>query len=106
MTAEKIFERNWALKILNQTLSCVKEQYEQTNKGELFEALKIYLGEGSTVPYREAAETLGMKEGAIKVAVHRLRERYGEQLRLQIAHTIEDSRDVDGELNALFNALQ
>ena len=102
LTAEKIFERNWALTILNQTLSCVKEQYEQTNKGELFEALKIYLGEGSTVPYREAAETLGMKEGAIKVAVHRLRERYGEQLRLQIAHTIEDSRDVDGELNALF----
>jgi RNA polymerase sigma-70 factor (ECF subfamily) len=106
LTAEKIFERSWALTILNQTLTCVREQYEQTNKTHLFEALKIYLGEGAAVPYREVAESLGMKEGAVKVAVHRLRERYGEQLRLQIAHTIDDSRDVDQELHALFDALR
>lgn len=104
-TAEKMFERTWALAVLNQSLASVRQQYEQANKLELFEALKIYLGQGTPVPYRDVAQQLGMKEGAIKVAVFRLRERYGEQLRLQIARTIDDSMDVDDELSELFNAL-
>ncbi len=105
LTAEKVFQRNWALSVLNQTLQAVAEQYKQAGKSELFEALKMYLGEGSAVPYREVAEQLQMREGAVKVAVHRLRTRYGEQLRLQIARTIDDAREVDSELHALFEAL-
>jgi RNA polymerase sigma factor (sigma-70 family) len=106
LTAEKIFERNWALAILNQALQLVRLQYEQANKLELFEALKIYLGQGTPVPYKEVAMQIGMREGAVKVAVHRLRERYGEQLRLQIARTIDDYSEVDGELRTLLEALQ
>ena len=105
LTAEKVYQRNWALSVLNQALQAVCQQYEQSDKTELFEALKMYLGEGVPVPYREVAEQLGMREGAVKVAVHRLRTRYGEQLRLQIARTIDDTRDVDSELSSLFEAL-
>ena len=105
LTAEKIFERNWALAILNQAMDLVRLQYEQSNKSEMFGALKIYLGQGTPVPYRDVAEALGMREGAIKVAVHRLRERYGEQLRLQISRTIDDLSEVDDELRALLDAL-
>lgn len=106
LTAEKAFERSWALAILNQALQLVRLQYEQSNKLELFEALKIYLGQGTPVPYKEVAKQLGMREGAVKVAVHRLRERYGEQLRLQIARTINDFSEVDSELQTLIEALQ
>lgn len=106
LTAEKVFERNWALAILNQALQQVRLQYEQANKLELFEALKIYLGQGTPVPYKEVAKQIGMREGAVKVAVHRLRERYGEQLRLQTTHTIDDFSEVDGELRTLLEALQ
>jgi len=106
LTAEKIFERNWALSILEQTLSAVGQQYEQSGKRELFDALKGYLTGYDNVPYAELAETTGMRENAIKVAVHRLRQRYGQQLRLQIAKTVRDPADVDQELHSLFQALE
>ena len=105
LTAEKIFERNWALSILEQTLTAVGEQYEQSGKQELFLALRGFLTGDGSLPYAELAEKIGMREGAVKVAVHRLRQRYGQQLRLQIAKTVQDPADVDAELHALFEAL-
>ncbi|MFK7768863.1 MAG: RNA polymerase sigma factor [Mariniblastus sp.] len=106
ISAEKVFERNWALSILDQTLMAVGEQYDQSGKPELFEALKGFLTGDENLPYADVAQSLGMKEGAIKVAVHRMRQRYGQQLRLQIAKTIEDPDDVDNELQSLFAALE
>lgn len=106
MTAEKIFERNWALSILDQTLDAVGEQYQQSGKGNLFDALQGYLTGYDNVPYAELAEKTGMREGAIKVAVYRLRQRYDQQLRLQIAKTVQDPADVDLELRSLFQALE
>ncbi len=106
LTAEKIFERNWAHSILEQSLMAVQQQYEQSGKGKLFDALQGFLTGYDNIPYAELAKTTGMREGAIKVAVHRLRQRYGQQLRLQIAKTVKDPADVDSELHSLFQALE
>ncbi len=105
LTAEKIFERNWALSILEQSMERVGNQYEQSGKRELFEKLRVFLAGEDQVAYAELSVSTGMKEGALKVAVHRLRQRFGQQLRLQIAKTVEDPADVDEELNSLFAAL-
>lgn len=105
LTAEKIFDRSWALSILDQTLSAVATQYEEVGKQELFDHIKGFLT-GDPLPYQELAKMTGMREGALKVAVHRLRQRYGQQLRLQIARTISDADKVDEELASLFKALE
>lgn len=104
-TPQKAFDRNWALAVLNQVLQSLEQQYADSGKSELFDALKSHLVGEASVPYSALAVNLGMKEGAIKVAMHRLRERYGQMLRLQIAKTIEDSADVDQELRYLFEVL-
>jgi RNA polymerase sigma-70 factor (ECF subfamily) len=106
LTAEKIFERNWALSILEQTLTAVGKQYEQSGKQELFNSLQCFLTGDDNVSYAGLSETTGMREGALKVAVHRLRQRYGQQLRLQIAKTVQNPADVDSELSSLFQALE
>lgn len=105
MTPEKIFERNWALSILEQTLASVEQQYQDSGKSELFGTLKCFLSGDDEVAYSELSESTGMREGALKVAVHRLRQRYGQQLRLQIAKTVDSPAAVDEELAALFQAL-
>jgi len=104
MTPEKIFERDWAMTVLERTMDHVRIQYEESGRSDLFAEIKGALG-GTLEPYHDIAQKLNMKEGAIKVAVHRLRQRYGEQLRLQIAHTIDDPSRVDEELKSLFAAL-
>lgn len=106
LTAEKIFDRNWALSILEQTLAAVGAQYEQSGKRELFNALQGFLTGDDNMAYNELSQVTGMKEGALKVAVHRLRQRYGQQLRLQIAKTVQDPTEVDQELRSLFKALE
>jgi len=105
-TPEKIFERNWALAVLSKALDGVRQQYVDNDKRALFEELKVFLGDGRQVPYATVAEKLDTSVGAIKVAVHRLRERYGEQLRLQIARTVESTTDVNQELHSLMQALK
>lgn len=106
LTAERNFERNWALSILEQTYAAVSNQYEQSGKLELFDELKGFLTGKPNVPYAELSKRTGMREGALKVAVHRLRQRYGQQLRLQIARTVQNPADVDQELQSLFRALE
>ena len=104
-TAQKAFDRSWALALLNQVLNSLEQQYNDSGKTKLFDALKSHLVGEASVPYSSLATDLGMKEGAIKVAMHRLRERYGQMLRLQIAKTIEDPAHVDQELRYLFEVL-
>lgn len=105
LTPEKIFERNWAMSILEQTLEAVAQQYAQSGKHDVFDGLKGYLTGNVDLPYSALADSLGMREGAVKVAVHRLRQRYGHQLRLQIAKTVQNPADVDQELRSLFKSL-
>jgi RNA polymerase sigma-70 factor (ECF subfamily) len=106
ITAERIFERRWAMTLLEQTVSRLSDEYTRSDKSDLFEALKGHLGQGTTTPYREVAERLGMSETAVKVAAHRMRKRCGQILREEISHTVNDPGAVDAELQQLFAAVE
>jgi RNA polymerase sigma-70 factor (ECF subfamily) len=105
-TAEKIYERRWALTMLDQVLRRLRREYVETGRETLFEQLKPTLIEASrSVRYAEIAGALGTSEGAVKVAVFRLRQRYREVLRAQIADTVAGPAEVEDELRSLFAAL-
>ena len=103
-TPERAFARNWARAMLDQSLDRVRDDYQARGRGRLLEELEPYLG-GEEPPYTQTAEALGMTEGAVRVAVHRLRRAFREALRLEVAQTVEDPQDVDGELGNLMEAL-
>jgi RNA polymerase sigma-70 factor (ECF subfamily) len=103
-TAEADFERRWALTLLDQTLKELRAEYAESGKGPLFDSLKGTLtGDGPA--YRDLAARLGLSEGAVKVAVHRLKQRYRDKLRAVIAETVDKPEDVDEEIRDLFAAL-
>lgn len=105
-TPEKAFERRWALTLLAQVLRRLRGEYVRTGRQTLFEALKPTLTEPSqSVRYAVIAANLGISEGAVKVAVHRLRQRYREVLRSEIAETVAGPEEVEAELRNLFAAL-
>lgn len=106
LTAEKIYERRWALTLLDQVLAGLRDEYARSGRAGVFEQLKEFLtgGKGS-VSYAEVAERLRMTEGAVKVAVHRLRRRYRELLRAEVAHTVASPGEIDDEIRHLFAAL-
>ena len=106
LTAEKIYERRWALTLLDQVLRRLRNEYVRDGKENLFEQLKPTLTEASrSVRYAEIAAQLGTSEGAVKVAVHRLRQRYREVLRAEIADTVASPGEVEDEIRNLFAAL-
>jgi len=106
-TPERIFERRWALTLLDRTLAQLRQEHEASGKLAQFELLKIFLtGESGVPPLRVVAEQLGITEGAVKVAVHRLRQKYRDLLRTEIAQTIAAQEDVDDELARLVAALR
>jgi RNA polymerase sigma factor (sigma-70 family) len=107
LTPERIFERNWARTLLERVLSLIKNEYVKAGKSVTFEQLKLVLVEAPrTIPYAEIARRLGSTEDAIATAVHRLRKRYKETLRREIAATVADPADIDDEIRALFDALK
>jgi len=84
----------------------LKTEFATANKQDLFDNLKTYLtAEQDSIPYRDAADKLDMTEGAVRVAVHRLRQRYGELVREEIAQTVATAEQVDEEINELYAAL-
>ena len=105
-TPESLFERQWALRLLEEVMTLLKAEYAAAGQAALFEQLRFGLtGDRSTLPYAEHAARLGMTEGAVKVAVHRLRQRYRARLREEIAHTVASPEEVEEELRFLFRAL-
>jgi RNA polymerase sigma-70 factor (ECF subfamily) len=107
LTPDKLYERRWALALLQQVMSQLKAEYSRENKADVFDALKGTLtGEGASGGYAQIAERLATTEGAIKVAAHRLRRRYRELLRSEIAHTVSRPEEIDEEIRALFAALE
>jgi RNA polymerase sigma-70 factor (ECF subfamily) len=105
-SADKVFERRWALALLDQVLRRLREDYVQHGKEDLFEQLKPVLTETSrAVRYADIAARIGASEGAVKVAVHRLRLRYRELLRAEIAETVASEAEIDDEIRSLFAAL-
>jgi RNA polymerase sigma-70 factor (ECF subfamily) len=105
-TPERAFEKSWALTLLDQTLGRLRKEYSQRGKEEIFEQLKTTLTEGcGSVAYAELAARLGASEAAVKMAVLRLRQRYREVLRLEIAETVAEESEVEDELREVFRAL-
>ncbi len=105
-SADKIFERRWALTLLEQVLQKLREEFVSAGKERLFGQLKPTLTEPSrTISYADIATRLGMSEGAVKVSAHRLRRRYRELIRAEIAETVSSQSEVEEELRNLFVAL-
>jgi RNA polymerase sigma-70 factor (ECF subfamily) len=105
-TAGRLYERRWALTLLGQVLARLREEFARAGKAPLFDRLKAYLtGENASASYREVGAELGMSEGAVKVAVHRLRGRYRELLLGEIAQTVAAPEEVEEELLHLFEAI-
>jgi len=106
MTPEQHFERRWVLALLEQVLNRLRAEYEQDGKAEVFAALNPCLvGDRTSQPYAALAAKLGMSEGAIKSAVHRLRQRYRQLLREEIGNTVAGPGEVEEELRHLFAVL-
>ena len=106
MTPEKIFERRWAVALLEQVLRHLAEEYCRKGKEELFEALQHFLtSDGAEPDYPAAARRLGMNEGAVRTAVHRLRQRYGVLFRESVAQTLDPSENLETEMRHLRSAL-
>ena len=106
LTPEKLFDRAWALSLLDAVVGRLRAEFASAGKAETFEAMKIVLTDGPrAVPSAELARRLGTTEGAVQVAVHRLRKRYKALVREQIAATVDDPAEVEDEIRALFAAL-
>jgi RNA polymerase sigma factor (sigma-70 family) len=105
-TPEMAFEKRWALTLLEQTLARLRKEYSGRNKGDMFEQLKTTLTEGrSGIANAELASKLGVSEASVKMAAHRLRQRYREVLRAEIAETVAQESEVEDELRYIFRAL-
>jgi len=101
-TPESLFEKRWAFTVLELVANQLRAEFEESGKGEMFARLRGCLqGDRSGAAYSEIAAALGMTENAVKVAVHRLRARYGELLRQAIARTVASAAEVDDELRYL-----
>jgi RNA polymerase sigma-70 factor (ECF subfamily) len=105
-TAERLFERQWALAVLDHVMSRLREGFVASGKDALFDALtQTFTGSGETEHYAAIAEKFGTTESAIKSAAHRLRRRYRQLLRAEIASTVADPAEIDEELQYLMTAL-
>jgi RNA polymerase sigma-70 factor (ECF subfamily) len=101
------FDQGWAGMILERAMAALRSEFDQSGKLGLFEQLKIFVwGEKNTLSYGEIAVQLEMTEGAVKVAVHRLRQRYGELLRAEVAQTVTTPVEVDEELRYLVSVIR
>ena len=106
MDGEKLFEHRWAIALLDRVLERLEEECSQANRQAIFEHLKAFLiGEKNSVTYAQVALSLQMTEGAVKMAVLRLRERYRELFREEVAHTVENPGEIDDEVRHLFQVL-
>jgi len=107
LSADAAFDRQWALTLLDLTLNRLRGEFAKAGKPEDFEVLKtsLIMGAQDNIDYVDMALRLGSSEGAIRVAVHRLRKRFREIYREEILRTLSDQSDVDGELHYLAAAL-
>jgi RNA polymerase sigma factor (sigma-70 family) len=105
LTPDRIFEQQWALALLDRVLGRLQAEMAADDKATLFEALKGHLTGGQVVGYATTAAGLGMTEGAVRVAAHRLRRRYRELLREEIAETVASPDEIEEEIRYLFTCL-
>jgi RNA polymerase sigma factor (sigma-70 family) len=106
LTPEKLFDRRWALVLLDRVLSRLRDEQVTAGKGALFDQLKGFLiGDGVALTYFDVAKTMGTTEGAIKVAVHRLRHQFRDALVDEIAETVSGPEEIDAEIAHLLTAV-
>jgi DNA-directed RNA polymerase specialized sigma24 family protein len=106
LSPDKLYDRAWAVIVLERVVTRLRDENEAEGRTGLYEQLKPFLMMGkSEILYGQAAATLKMTEGAVRVAVHRLRRRYRELLRAEISQTLANPAQADEEMQALFNAL-
>jgi DNA-directed RNA polymerase specialized sigma24 family protein len=102
LTADRIFERRWALTLLEQVLTRLESEYRSPGNAKLFDCLKEFLsGEPGRRSQAEVAAELGMTEDAVKKAFHRFRQRYQTLFREETAHTVAIPSDIEDELRYL-----
>ena len=104
-TPERIFERRWALSVLDRVVQKLRDEFVQHGRPEHFDRFKVFLLGHSDAPYATLAREMNTSEGALKVAIHRLRKRYRELFRQEIADTVADPAEVESELRYLAAAL-
>ena len=103
---DRIFDRQWALTLISRALDIVGNELHDAGKSAHFDALKPWLtGENAALSQADAARHLGVSEGAVKVAIHRLRQRFREAVKSEIAQTVRGEKDVDDELRHLLAVL-
>jgi len=105
LTPEEIFERRWALTVIDRAVRRLHEDAEKRGRLGQFERLQEFLTGAGSDTYRKAGSDLGMTEDAVKVAVHRLRRRYGEMLRKEVEETVADPAQVDDEIRYLLEVI-
>jgi RNA polymerase sigma factor (sigma-70 family) len=106
LTPDEAYERRWAMLLLEQVYGRLAAEFEHEGRGAQFQALRVALaGDRGAVPYAEIGRQTGLSEGAVKVAVHRLRQRYRALLRATIAETVAAPEEVEDELRHLLRVL-
>ena len=105
LSPDKLFERSWALTVLRRAADKLEAEWSAIRKKELFQQLIVYLAPAEeTIPYRDMAVELNMSEAAVKTATYRMRKRYRELLRNEVAQTVAAKDDIEDELQELFSA--
>jgi len=105
-TPDKHFQRQWTLTVLKQSMRALENECTASGKASLFHEVKHFLsGERDGESYQDIGQRLSMKENTVRVAVHRLRQRYGELLRAEVAQTVSADEEVDEELRYLLRAV-
>jgi RNA polymerase sigma factor (sigma-70 family) len=106
LDAAKLYERRWVTTLFEQVLARLEEEFRDSDKSELFEALKTALvADDSALSYAELGSRLGLSEDAVKQAVRRMRRRYRELFREEIAQTVDGASELEDELKHLFGVL-
>jgi len=105
LTPERIYERRWALQVLDEALTRVAETHVRAGRGPLFQQLKSTLTGNDTLAYPDVARDFGTSEGTLRVAVHRLRKQFAAALRATIAETVDSPQEIDDELRYLLGVI-
>ncbi len=106
LSPEQLFDRNWAVAVMDHAFGTLRSELEQERLDTRFECLKVFLwSDGHSEEYAKAGAILGLTAPAVKVAVHRLRHRYSELLRQEVARTVESPFEVDAEMRYLLDLL-
>ena len=108
LTAEKIFEARWAVTLLDQAMTVLRPKCVARGRQSVFDTLKVFVGIGESRPeasYEQAAKALGTSVGTVKTLMHRLRKQYFATVREEVARTVADPAEIDGEIRALCAAL-